>query len=52
MWQRLGSLKIPWDVAVLGKVVRNREHLHILEQMLIDSLYASKRCIRLLQDLR
>jgi hypothetical protein len=24
MWQRLGSLKIPWDFAVLGKVMRNR----------------------------
>jgi hypothetical protein len=24
MWQRLGSLKISWDFAVLGKVIRNK----------------------------
>jgi hypothetical protein len=24
MWQRLDSLKISWDFAVLGKVMRNR----------------------------
>jgi hypothetical protein len=24
MWQRLGSLKISWDFAVLGKVIMNR----------------------------
>jgi hypothetical protein len=24
MWQRLGSLKMSWDFAVLGRVIRNK----------------------------
>jgi hypothetical protein len=31
MWQRLGSLKISWDFAVISKVMRNRDMFTVID---------------------